>query len=77
MYGSLMNVATLQPYPQALFPALQCCTLKSLLFSVEHCYLRWEEGLQGDKTMNLAVMCGDFQTIFINFQLSVLILVKH
>ena len=39
-YGPTMNVVhqyCSQAYPQALFSALQCCTLKSLLFSVQHC----------------------------------------
>ena len=32
------HVVTLQSYPQALFLAQQWCTLKSLLFSVQHCW---------------------------------------
>ena len=36
LYGSAMHIATVQPYLQTSFPALQCCTLKSLLFSVQH-----------------------------------------
>ena len=37
LYDSTMHVATLKAYPQAEFLALQCCTLKSLLLSVQHC----------------------------------------
>lgn len=33
LYGSMMQVA----WPQVKFPALQCCTVKRLLFSVQHC----------------------------------------
>ena len=54
LHGSTMHVAS--------FPALQCCTLKSLLFREQH-------GNRAFKAMNLAVLCGDFQTIF--FLLSV------
>ena len=32
--------------------------------------LSWEDGLQGDKAMNVAVLCGDFWITFI-FLLSV------
>ena len=35
--ASTMHVAILGPYSQALSTALQCYTLKTLLFSVLHC----------------------------------------
>ena len=40
--ASTMHVAILWPYSQALFTALQCYTLKTLLFSVLHCKASWE-----------------------------------
>ena len=33
--------------------------------------LSWEEGLQGDKAMNLAILCGDFWTFFFLLSVSV------
>ena len=62
LYGSTMHVATLQPYPQASFLALQCCTLKACFQCTT---LLIGHGMQGDKAMNLAVLCGDFRTIFV------------
>ena len=37
LQGPTAHVASLQPYPQASFPNLQCCSLKGLLFSEQHC----------------------------------------
>ena len=40
--ASTMHVAILWPYSQALFTALQCITLKTLLLSMLHCKASWE-----------------------------------
>ena len=63
LYGSTVHVATLQPYPQAQFSALQCCTLKSLLSVCNTAKLGIELG-SGDTAMNLAIQCRDFGQFF-------------
>ena len=50
-------VATLQSYPQPLFLAQQWCTLKSLLFSEQHC---WAGNRDLDLGIYYATVSGQF-----------------
>ena len=63
--ASTMHVAILWPYSQALFTALQCYTLKTLLLSVLHCKASWEYYyIEYRGCTSVAIPCTVFWTIF-------------
>ena len=62
--ASIMHVAILWPYSQAVFTALQSYTLKTLFFSVLHCKASWKY-IEYRGCTSVTTLCTVFRTIFI------------
>ncbi len=61
--GAIVSYFLYTTFSQALFTALQCYTLKTLLFSVLHCKASWEY-IEYSGCTSVATLCTVFWTIF-------------
>ena len=64
-----MHVTTLV-VSQGIIPSFAVLHTEKLAFQYAT-LLSWECGLQGDKAMNLPILCGDFRTILFLLSVSV------